>query len=108
MQQLVESFHGRWFGWAFVLIVIGLTGFGIYLGRVRRWNSWDLIISPIDLLTDIFRLFFRPHRRMAGVYSALHAVFIFIAYVSLYLLTHFKLEIKKSLLQKIDQESSRP
>ncbi|MEO6183558.1 MAG: DUF1361 domain-containing protein [Verrucomicrobiota bacterium] len=92
MQELVANFLGRWASWLFVLLVICLTGFGIYLGRVQRWNSWDLFVNPIDLLTDIFRLMFRPHRRTVGIYSLLYAGFFFTTYACLYLLTHFKTE----------------
>lgn len=92
MQDLMANIIGRRASWLFVLLVIGLTGFGIYLGRVQRWNSWDLFVSPIALLTDIFSLMFRPHRRTAGIYSMLYASFLFAAYACLYLLTHFKNE----------------
>ncbi len=92
MQDLVANFYGRKVSWLFVLLVIGLTGFGIYLGRIQRWNSWDLFVSPIDLFADIFRLMFRPHRRTVGIYSLLYAGFFFATYACLYLLTHFKAE----------------
>lgn len=32
---------------------IVLSGFGIYLGRVQRWNSWDIFVRPHELLADV-------------------------------------------------------
>ena len=29
-----------------------LTGFGVYLGRVLRYNSWDVLHSPLSILGD--------------------------------------------------------
>jgi uncharacterized membrane protein len=33
-------------GWVVVLSVLGLASVGVYLGRVKRWNSWELITQP--------------------------------------------------------------
>ncbi len=31
-----------------------LTGFGIYLGRVQRWNSWAVLESPLPLAREVW------------------------------------------------------
>ena len=40
--------------WIMVSVSLILTGYGIYLGRVQRWNSWDLFTRPLALLVDTF------------------------------------------------------
>lgn len=47
-------------GWMAVLFSLGLTGFGIYLGRFPRWNSWDVVGRPGELLADIANRFLNP------------------------------------------------
>src|SRR5215208_420451 len=32
-----------------VVAVLALFSFGIYLGRVQRWNSWDIFVRPVAL-----------------------------------------------------------
>jgi uncharacterized membrane protein len=41
------------YSWSIVSAVLVLAGFGIYLGRYLRWNSWDIVQHPILLFRDI-------------------------------------------------------
>lgn len=36
----------------FSIVVFFLCGFGIYLGRFLRFNSWDVLFSPLDLVKE--------------------------------------------------------
>ncbi len=40
--------------------ILLLCGFGIYLGRVLRWNSWDILQNPVGILSDILKRILFP------------------------------------------------
>lgn len=50
------------------LVLLGclfLSSFGIYLGRVLRWNSWDILLNPFDLTLEIIHQIINPFRYSA-------------------------------------------
>jgi uncharacterized membrane protein len=71
-------------GWAVVITAIFLSGFGIYLGRFLRWNSWDTLTNPLGLFPDIARQVINPlsHPRMLAV-TAVYGVGLFVGYLAL-------------------------
>jgi uncharacterized membrane protein len=88
MQSLITRIAGRVAGWIFIAAVTGLSGFGIYLGRFLRLNSWDVLIRPVKLCHDLGSWAANPFARSTTfVFPALFATFLFIAYVMLYALT---------------------
>ena len=60
MRALVASRLGEWPSWLFAATVWLSSGFGVWLGRVRRWNSWDAILRPSDVLVDAVELVTSP------------------------------------------------
>lgn len=91
MQRLVARRFGWPMGWLFAAGVAGVSGFGIYVGRFWRWNSWDVLLNPSGLLADVgsWVLHLPIHPKLA-VIPALFATLLFITYVSLYALTHLR------------------
>ncbi len=88
MHRLVSRSYGWRIGWMFTLVILALTGFGIYLGRFERWNSWDLFLSPFALLSDVWNLLVHPRaNKTAFVFSTLCAGFLALAYLAFYALT---------------------
>ena len=87
MHRLVSRSGGWRIGWVFTLVMIGLTGFGIYLGRFERWNSWDFFASPFALSSDIFNLLIHPRaNKTAFIFTTLCASFLGLTYLVLYAL----------------------
>ena len=93
MQALVRRAAGAAASWAFAVAVLGLTGFGIYLGRFLRWNSWDVFFSPGSLLADMIQPLLHPivHARTIA-FSGLFSLFLVSAYFMIVALTHLQAE----------------
>jgi uncharacterized membrane protein len=81
MHQIARHYAGRTLSWVIVMAVLGLCGLGIYMGRFLRWNSWDLILYPYDVLSDIGQRLLNPfsHLQAYGV-TLLFAAFLLVSY----------------------------
>jgi uncharacterized membrane protein len=62
MHALVRELRGALAGWAFALFACLSSGFGIWLGRVQRWNSWDAALHPILVAEDSLHALAHPLR----------------------------------------------
>lgn len=78
LQELVAETWNRLTGWLFVLGVLGLSSFGVYIGRFLRWNSWDALLNPTVLLRDLVAhlLVWSQFVETAAVTLLLTAVFL--------------------------------
>ena len=71
-------------GWLLVAGAILLSGFGIYLGRFLRWNSWDTLTRPRQLSVAITERVMNPlsNPQTFGV-TIVYGVGLFLGYVAL-------------------------
>lgn len=60
MQKVVTERAGALVGWVFAMVSLAMAGYGVYLGRFLRWNSWDVFVDPLALLADIYTEFRHP------------------------------------------------
>jgi uncharacterized membrane protein len=69
MHDIVRPRIGIIGGWLFVTTVATLAGFGIYIGRFLRWNSWDILARPHRLFPQLADRLLNPmhHPRTIGV-----------------------------------------
>ncbi|MGL4596760.1 MAG: DUF1361 domain-containing protein, partial [Bacteroidia bacterium] len=45
---------------AFEFLLFFLCAYGVYLGRYKRYNSWDVLTNPFDLMRDVVLSFMQP------------------------------------------------
>ena len=71
--------------WALVVAVLTLSSFGIYLGRVQRWNPWDVFVRPGSLFGDVAAGLTDPlsHQRPIAV-TILFTSFLLASYLVFY------------------------
>ena len=83
VQSAIAARFGRVAGWSIAFASLVLSGFGIYLGRFLRWNSWDAMTDPFDLATYVARHSLHPmaHHRTIAV-TFVYGVGLALGYVA--------------------------
>lgn len=88
LRDMQRLFFERWLGkyaQYLVFILCFLTAFGIYLGRVLRWNSWDILSNPSGLIGDVWSLLRHPFDHGgAWLFILGYSLFLSLVYFSLY------------------------
>lgn len=82
VQHWFEQRFSRRIAWGVALATLGLSGFGVYLGRFLRWNSWDILRRPHLLGQDIVERIVQPwlHPQAWG-FTVGYAVLLTLAYL---------------------------
>ncbi|TXG38758.1 DUF1361 domain-containing protein [Seonamhaeicola maritimus] len=64
-----------------IIFIHFLCGFGVYLGRYLRYNSWEIVQDPISLFTDILEIIHQPSQYYeAWLFTLLFGAFLTIGY----------------------------
>jgi uncharacterized membrane protein len=71
VQRVIEERFGSRWGWRAVQAIVVLTTFGVYAGRVLRWNSWNVLSRPHALLATALRGPSEPRRLAFAVVATL-------------------------------------
>jgi len=91
MQTLVSRRYGWVTGWGFAVVVSGLVGVGIYIGRFLRWNSWDVLVNPVGIASDMVFWALRSFGdKKLVIYPAMFALLFLAAHVTLAAMLHLK------------------
>lgn len=87
VQAVIANQWGARLSWLIVAGTLAVSGFGIYLGRFLRWNSWDVLTNPELLARDIYHIVTNPfaHPKIV-VMTLLFSSFLTLAYLTINLL----------------------
>ncbi len=84
MEKLVAMHFPSLNEWAFICPVMWLNALGVYIGRYLRFNSWDVITDPFQLMADISAMLVHPLQyRYAWGMVACFSVFMTLMYMTL-------------------------
>ncbi|HEX8552336.1 MAG TPA: DUF1361 domain-containing protein [Abditibacteriaceae bacterium] len=56
----IEERFGKSIGWTLACFVLLLCGYGIYVGRFLRFNSWNALLHPTHLIKTLFNNWQNP------------------------------------------------
>ena len=62
--RMYSALAGKWFA----LMSLVLSSLGVYMGRFMRYNSWDIFISPGEIITGVGSRLLNP-RAYPGLYG---------------------------------------
>lgn len=66
-----------------IILILFLGSFGVYLGRFLRWNSWDILSNPFQLLLSIGHRIISPFEHLqTWAVTVIFTIFFYLLYIS--------------------------
>ena len=81
LHRLIDAAYKKYVGWTVALVAMLLGGYGIYLGRFERLNSWDVFKHPLSTARIVFVNLFNAK---AMLFAGCFGFFIFLTYLIVY------------------------
>ena len=79
----VSRRFGRLASWGVLALAAFASGFGIYLGRMQRMNSWDVFTRPADLWPAVTERLFAPWTQPSALaVTLLYGAMVLFGYVA--------------------------
>ncbi len=95
IHHVLNYYFSKRTSWSLVFALIYLCGYGVYLGRFDRYNSWDIISNPVELFSSIYCDYRYPmHNLDALGFSVFISTLIMIFYVTLVVFKNNRLNEK--------------
>jgi uncharacterized membrane protein len=107
MHDIVQRTFGRRIGWLFVFSVSVLSSFGVYLGRFVRFNSWDILNAPGEIVVTILGLAIDPSLRLVA-FIVLFSLFYLFVYLTLYSFAHLVRDPRRTDAPPSPESVDRP
>lgn len=85
MHGIIRKMFRDTISWLFTTGLLILCSYGIYLGRVQRWNSWDIITRPGALMKDVVLHLADPS---AIAMTVMFSFFLIFSYLIFHALIH--------------------
>ncbi|MEO6684834.1 MAG: DUF1361 domain-containing protein [Dyadobacter sp.] len=89
VHRLLTHRWNQYTAWLIVAFSMFLSGFGVFLGRYGRWNSWDIISNPIALSRGILKSMIDP-------FAIKHTFTFSFVLMLLYFAFHIFAELKRN------------
>lgn len=87
LRQMEKIFLAKWqmkTEACFIYPVMFLNALGIYIGRYLRFNSWDVITNPFQLINDTIYLFIHPvQARLDWSMILCYSLFMTLIYITM-------------------------
>ncbi len=87
VQAVVARRFGTAAGWWLAMAAMLLSGLGIYMGRFLRWNSWDAVTRPHELLRRVAGALAEPTEHVPGLrITLLYGIGLALGYAAVHLI----------------------